>query len=656
MIVTRKNFQSVISTFSCPGAYGLDTETTGLEAKDRLFSVILADEHQGYYFNFLEYENLEKEAILPREWIIHFQNCTQNPESLFFIHNAKFDMGMLDKEGVYFNAKVHCTESMERVYHNNYLGHKPYSLASCAARRGWKKDGAVEEYIKQHGLITKIKIPGKSKVFERWHFDKVPWEIITTYGENDAVLHRKIGLDQMDGLQGLDNDSPSTAPKLIGVVDNERKLTKVCHRVETSGIHINRSYTKEALAFTEEEAKKHKAEFQALTQVEYEDSAKIFKEVFGKAGIELPLTPTGKPCTSKEVLDNLENPIADKIREIRTKEKLCSTYFSSFLHFADRDDCIHANIRQGGTETSRFSYSDPNLQNLPKEDEPEDREKKFIVRRCFTPINADYCFVPIDYKQQEFRMMLDYAGEKDIIAEIMGGMDVHEATGKSFGVTRKVAKTLNFGVLYGMGPAKLAKALKISLNEAKELRNEYFSKLPGVQSLIWNVMSTGKARGFIWNWFGFRNHISSPEYAYILPNHLIQGGCAQVIRIAMVRLDEYIIKHRLRSSILAQVHDELLFQVHKDEVEHVAAFKKIMEDVYKPKNGLYLECSLEHSWHSWAKFDMKNDAPSANDCSHSPNTMQTNDSHQNLKPAASNALIDNAAKISPTKIDAAAMG
>ena len=106
-------------------------------------------------------------------------------------------------------------------------------------------------------------------------------------------------------------------------------------------------------------------------------------------------------------------------------------------------------------------------------------------------------------------------------------------------------------------------------------------------------------------------HISSPEFAYILPNHLIQGGCAQVLRIAMVQLDEYIRAKKLRSFMTLQVHDELLFNVHKDELGEVNKFREIMEAAYRPRNGIRLDCSVEHSWISWGKFDQKKGAPCA---------------------------------------------
>lgn len=615
MIVKKSEFANCVKRFTKPGWYGADTETTGLKESDTLFSLILADEEGACYFNFNDRpDHLGQRApddyILPRQWLEEFGAVFENLESLFFLHNAKFDLRMLTKEGLSVLGTVHDTEVLERVIKNNYLGHKPYSLGSVAKRYGCDKSDAVDEYIKKHGLITKVRVPGKKKLFEEKHFDRVPFSVIAPYGETDGTIVRRIGIAQKRKLEEIDATTPPNRPTIAPLVINEYLLTKACHRVERTGIKINRKYTEDALAHTQAESLKRQQEFTAMTGIVFEDNAKAIAESFKAAGIELPRTRTGKPCTNKATLDGLHNPVADKIREIRTLDKLASTYFSSFTYFADPvTDLIHANMRQGGTETMRFSYSDPNLQNIPKEDDEEDKLKPFIVRKCFEPLNADWCLVPIDFKQQEYRMMADYAGETQLIDAIMMGEDVHDATARLLGITRKQAKTLNFGLLYGMGGAKLAHALKIPLEEALYLRAQYFRKLPNIQRFVRNVMRNGEDRGYIFNWFGFRSHIARREFAYVLPNHIIQGGCAQVVRIAMVRLDDYIRKHQLRSRILVQVHDELLFQVHKSELHHVVEFQDIMENVYVPRNNMKLDCSVEHSWISWGKWDQTKGVP-----------------------------------------------
>ena len=138
MLVTKKQFRSVLNQLEKPGVYGLDTETTGLKASDRLFSIIIAAEKEVYYFDF-------NDGTLPRGYLKKFVPVFTNQESIWCLHNAKFDMGMLAKEDLYLKGMVHCTMALERVLRNDYFIGKPYSLEACAKRRGAKKDTAVED-------------------------------------------------------------------------------------------------------------------------------------------------------------------------------------------------------------------------------------------------------------------------------------------------------------------------------------------------------------------------------------------------------------------------------------------------------------------------------------------------------------------------------
>jgi DNA polymerase-1 len=265
---------------------------------------------------------------------------------------------------------------------------------------------------------------------------------------------------------------------------------------------------------------------------------------------------------------------------------------------------VRANMRQAGTETGRFSYSNPNLQNLPKEDEPEDLQKPYLVRGCFTP-RAGMVYVAKDYEQQEYRLMLDYAGATKLIDAVMGGMDVHQATAQLVGVTRKQAKTLNFAILYGAGADTIAAQLGIPRIEAQHLKDKYFSRIPEVERLIWNVTMTGKQRGYVRNWFGRKCYIANPQWAYILPNHLIQGGCADVIKIAMNRIQAKIEEDKVPVYMLLNVHDELLFEMDPSYIGYVdEVITPIMEQVYTPKRGMKLTTSSSHSFKSYSAKDM----------------------------------------------------
>ena len=177
MLVTKLNFEKSLDDLSRPGLRGLDTESTGLTEKDRLFCITIADGNYSYYFNFQEYPGIQE--ALPREWLGRLSPIFQNPKNSWFIHNAKHDLKFLMFEGLYIMGKVICTEVQERVLHNNYLGAKPYSLASCAKRRGLSKDEEVDAYIMEHALYEKVYIPGKKKVVLQKHFDKVPFDIIS---------------------------------------------------------------------------------------------------------------------------------------------------------------------------------------------------------------------------------------------------------------------------------------------------------------------------------------------------------------------------------------------------------------------------------------------------------------------------------------------
>jgi DNA polymerase-1 len=318
--------------------------------------------------------------------------------------------------------------------------------------------------------------------------------------------------------------------------------------------------------------------------------------VFDAAGEKYPLTDKGNPSFAAEVLEGMESPVASIINQIRHHEKRAGTYYSSFLHYADRSNVIHQDMRQAGTETGRFSYRDPNLQNVPKEDEEEDQATPFHVRESFIP-RPGHFYYSIDYKQMEYRMMLDYAGEMKLIAAVMDGMDVHQATAELVGILRKHAKTLNFAILYGAGVDKIAKMLGMSKKEALELKMLYFEKLPRVHQFMRRVTKQGESRGFIFNWMGRRCHIAQRDWAYILPNHLIQGGCADVVKAAMNRIDDYL--ETFQTKMLLQVHDELLLETPFNESELALPIKMIMERIYEPQNGMILEASVEHSLKSW---------------------------------------------------------
>jgi len=377
-------------------------------------------------------------------------------------------------------------------------------------------------------------------------------------------------------------------------------LIHVCNKIEAVGVKIDRKFIEAGLKYEHGEIKKAKEDFEADTGRAYVNSSKLFAEIFESRGEKYPLTDKGNPSFKKDFLEDMDTPTALLINRIRYHEKRASTYWSSFLYYADSYNVLHPRLNQAGTVTGRFSSSNPNMQNMPKEDEEEDKEKQYIVRRSFKP-RPGFKFYSIDYNQMEYRMMLDITGEKELIDAVNSGEDVHTATARILGIPRKQAKTVNFALLFGTGNKKLAKMLGVTEQKAKDIKYLYFSKLPNVKSHIYNITKTGETRGYVYNWLGRVYWCGNFDFSYKLPNHLIQGGCADVIKKAMVEIEAQIPDHNMR----LQVHDELIFELEDSRIDILPKIKSIMESVYVPRNGMPLTVSIKRSSRSMATHDME---------------------------------------------------
>ncbi len=571
------------------GERAVDTETTGLRAyhDDRIFSIIIADEEKSYYFNFQQYQDLAEDWVLPREWIPFLKPVFSNPDSLWYMTNAKFDMAMLAREGVHVAGEVHCTEALGRVERNDEF---KYGLDATAKRLGLEKSEAVKEYIKKHKLYDKDKNP---------LYYKVPFNVIVPYGELDAKLTRLVGIHQREVFCEIENSTAIGLPKISRIVANEKRFTKTCFKIEQTGIRIDPDYCRAAILYETNRYRKAAESFKGLTGLEFQDANAVLKQAFEKAGETITLTVKGNPSFTDKVLSKYNSPVAKIIQEYRDAYKKANTYYKNFLYF-NKNGIIHASIKQGGATHGRVSVVDPPLQTLA--DEEDEGDLPFKVRRAFIPSPGTF-FLMMDYDQMEYRMMFDYAGQMDLIAEVKAGMDVHDATVKlvcqmlGMPFTRGNAKTLNFGLLYGMGIDALAAALKTSTDSARALKKAYFQALPCVQGFIRKVTARAEANGYIFNWAGRRCYFKDLDFAYTAPNHLISGGCADVVKIAMNQIDDLLMGKQTK--MIMQVHDEILFEMVPEEIYLIPHIKEIMEGAY-PYKHLKLTVSVEHSFKSWA--------------------------------------------------------
>jgi DNA polymerase-1 len=598
MLVAKNDLDFVINKLKASPFLAVDTETTGLKAykHDRLFCIVIADKWDAYYFNFQPYEHFTEEE-LEDKWLGDAEKARLNElfgdkSKTWYIHNAKFDLAMLANENLFISGRIWCTMAIGRILRNDLMS---YSLDQLTSRwlTGANKSDAVKEYIDTHKLYETKTIPGRKRVDKIFYYQKVPLAIMQPYAEQDVKITYQLGEFEREKLNVLVTEIETLGlkvPTVKKVTENESKLTRTIFAMEQRGIQIDRQFCREALTFEQDRIEKANASFKDISGEEFVDSGKALAEVFKKFDIKLPKTDKGSPKVSDDVISGIDHPLAKIIQEHRDASKRANTYYGNFLDLSDDYGVIHPNFMQSGTKTGRMSCTDPNLQNLTKESLADTNPYK--VRAAFIP-RKGYCFFAPDYEQMEYRMMLDYAGEKNLIDAVLGGLDIHQATGNMVGISRTQAKTLNFALLYGAGVEKLSIMLKVTQPEAKDLKATYFAKLPKVASFSSRVIQAARDRGFVTNWYGRRCNFEQRDFAYSAPNHLIQGGCADVVKVAMNECRELL--KNSRSYMVLNIHDELVFELHEHDLNLATKIQEIMNNSY-PHKYLPMATSPSYSW------------------------------------------------------------
>lgn len=634
MIVTKQNFPAILSLLKERPRLAVDTETTGLRpfSGDQVFSIIIAEsETLSYYFNF---NPLEPQDLLDEEELLGLKGLFGDESKLWYAHNAMYDCLMLKESmGIGISGDVFCTFAQGRVEFND---HMLYSLDVSLKRIGLAKDDAVSKYIEAHGLVTKIQIPDKKEAYVFKHFERVPLNIIAPYACTDASYSFGLGERLSRSIARQSEASNGKQGGLDRVKKNEMALHHTILRSTRRGILLDIPYIKRAISYERERLHSSTREFQAVSGLEYSNHFKTFERAFEMERANFSYgerTKTGQvnPIFDEDVLKRFTHPLAKEVLKARDAQGKLN-FYNSYLFYADRFGVLHPNMVSGGTNTGRMSSNEPNMQNITSEDLMTCRAcgkgyehitakcakcggesfdaPEFLVRRAFIP-RPDHCFFNPDYSSQEFRMMLDMAKKLyDTYRERLGlppveesyyellrkikedNYDVHQATADEVGVERGPAKTVNFALLYGAGPSKMAGQLGITTEEATVLRNKYFKALPYVRFFIETATRTAEKRKFVSNWLG-RHLYTGTGFEYTAPNKLIQGGSADVMKVAMVRIDELL--RSTKSHQLLSIHDEDIIEMHYSDVEKIPQkIIEIMENVY-PHNYLPLTASAEWS-------------------------------------------------------------
>lgn len=583
MLVTASNCHSVLTTLASKTSLALDTETTGLRPYhgDRPFLLILADEEREYVFDLAEdwipWQQLRGLFAMDKEWRFA---------------NAKFDMAMLSEHmnPVVFGGRIWDLAVVERVLDSNLFGDFA-SLDNTARRYMMAKSDAVAVWIKENGCYDEIAVEGRKARVKVPRYDRVPRAVLVPYAEKDGRITYDIAGAQR---RLIESSELPHVPSLRPLLENEIELTRTVYGMESLGVKIDREFCRRA---ADAELARHRAalaEFKALAGREYVASAKALTPLFADEPLKF-MTPTGQMRFDEEALTVYRSPVAKVILGIRDAKK-SSEYYTGFLHHADAAGVIHASFNQHQARTGRFSSSNPNLQNLTKS-EDEALEAEFVVRRAIVP-RPGFLFCMFDFDQMEYRLMLEYCRAAALIEKVLGGLDVHQATADLAGITRRQAKTTNFLTIYGGGDGVLAAKLGCTEWEAARIRRAIFDASPEMEAFLTAVKRRAEERRMIFNWFGRRLFFpGGREDSYRAPNYLIQGGCADVVKIAMNRVAAYL--RGRKSRLVLTIHDELVVECHESEASAMPEIREIMQSVY-PSKLIPLTAGADHSFKSLA--------------------------------------------------------
>ena len=410
------------------------------------------------------------------------------------------------------------------------------------------------------------------------------------------------------------------APALKKLYDEiEEPLIGVLSRMELTGVKIDLESLKDFAAGLRKKMFEREAEVRALAgepALNVSSPKQIGEVIFEKLKLD-PLAKKPKKGswpTDEETLSALSyrSPIIDAILDYRGLRKLLSTYIEPFAGYVSPEDGrVHTTFNQALTSTGRLSSSNPNLQNIPIRTE-QGRE----IRKAFVPEDpAKAVMMSADYSQIELRVMAHLSGDEHLSAAFRDGVDVHAATAsKIFGIPvdevtsdqRRIAKTANFGIMYGISAFGLAQRLGCPRSEAKSLIDDYFRNFPAIRSFIDGTLSKARETLCTETIFGRRRYIpdinsnnanlrSFAERNAV--NAPIQGTAADIIKIAMIRVDQCLRDAGLNARMVLQIHDELLLEVPVDEIDAVKEILvREMENVYPLNVPLTVECNYGKTW------------------------------------------------------------
>ena len=604
LVQTEEQLQKWVERIKQKRLFAFDTETTGFNPVfDKIVGFSVATEEGVACYVPLAHVSARKTDLFsaPADEDIRqldFATVRKHLAPLFadnailkIGHNIKFDM--------HFFAQVLGEDAVFTPVEDTAV--ISYDLDSSTHGHGMDE---LAEIFLNYQTIKYEEVCGSGR--DKITFDKVELSKALDYAAEDADITLRLYNVLKPRL---------FAEKLLTVYENfDRPLISVLKDMEKHGIMVDAQALRRLS--TDFEARMHtlEAEIYQLAGEEFNLSSpkQIGEVLFGKLGLKGKKTPSGAWQTGADVLEQLAEDgceLAQKILDWRAVAKLKSTYSDALLELLDKNSRVHTTFSQVVANTGRLASSSPNLQNIPIRTE---EGKK--IRECFIA-KAGHKIIASDYSQVELRLLAAVADVKALKKAFADGVDIHAATASHvFGIpydkvdanTRRHAKAINFGIVYGISAYGLAKQIGVSPEEAKAYIESYFREMPEIKKYMDDTIAFARANDYVLTPFGRRCSImgindknkrlaANAERAAI--NAPIQGGAADIIKLAMNRIPDELQKHGLKTKMLLQVHDELVFEAPENEVEEASKIiKAIMEGVVNLSVPFIAEVGVGDNW------------------------------------------------------------
>ena len=588
LLTTQAEVEALLPELLSQKEVCFDTETTSLnELEAQIVGLALSWEvHKGYYILFPE------DFDLAGQWLSVLKPFFESTTILKIGQNLKYDLKVLTNYGIEVRGQLFDTMIAHYLLnpdmrHNMdllseaYLGYTPIAIDTLIGKKG-------------KGQLT---------------MRAVPAELQKEYAVEDTDVTLQL---KHTFLPLLEKDQ---MVKLFTEV--EAPLVKVLAQMEYEGIRLDTHFLGEL-------SKEINTDLIALQTTIFDQAGESFnlsspKQLGDILFEKLKLlskpkkTKTGQYATSEEVLSQLasEHPIVANVLEFRALQKLQSTYIEALPREVNpRTGRVHTTFMQAVTATGRLSSNQPNLQNIPIR-----TPRGSQIRKAFVPRNQDYTLLSADYSQIELRIIAALSEEDHMIEAFLQGQDIHRSTAaKVFAVPieevtkeqRSHAKTVNFGIIYGVSAIGLSQQTSLTRSQSKELIDTYYQTYPKLKGYIEKQIAFAREHGYVETILGrrrylpdvySRNQVVRGAAERNAVNAPIQGSAADIIKIAMVRIAQRLEREHLSTRMLLQVHDELLFDVPKPELEVVTPIiREEMQQAYKLSVPLIVEIGTGNNW------------------------------------------------------------